>query len=162
MTHTAIGIFQADADWNISVRVAGFASTEAAKCYANGFRIRLMNGRLYRDHADGQSPEDIPWIEVTDADVSLSRLSLDARNRIAKAHQDYQARGLDNVAIALKSIKDFEAYGSNPLVTSEDDYDPVNLPIAQWQAEEGLTCGFGSLAYAVEPDNAYAPQGRGR
>lgn len=110
MTHTAIGIFQGDADWNISVRAGGFASKEAAERYAKSFRIRLIDGRLYRDHADGFSPEDKPWIEVADTEVSLSRLKPE----------------------------------------SDDDYEPVSLPIAQWHQEVGLTCGFGSLAYSVD------------
>lgn len=150
MAHTAIGIFQGDADWNISVRASGFASKEAAGRYANSFRIRLIDGRLYRDHADGYSPEDKPWIEVTDSDVSLTRLKPGARDRIAQAHQKYHEQGLDDVARALESIRKYEATGSNDLVMSEEDYEPVNLPIAQWHQEVGLTCGFGSLAYSVE------------
>lgn len=147
MTHTAIGIFQGDADWNISVRAEGFASEEAAKHYANSFRIRLIGGKLYRDHADGHSPEDKPWIEVADAEVSLSRLKPEARNRIAQAHRSYREQGRD---AALESIREFEKTGQNDLVMSDDDYEPVNLPITQWHLELGLTCGFGSLAYSVE------------
>lgn len=154
MTHAAIGIFQGDGDWNISVRAEGFASKKAAERYANSFRIRLMEGRLYRDHGDGRSPDDKPWIEVTDTDVSLSRLKPDARNRLAKAHQEFHANGLNSVAAALQSIKDYEKSGSSPLVISDADFERVDLPIAQWQREDGLTCGFGSLAYAVEPDKA--------
>jgi len=153
MTHTAIGIFQGDADWNVPDRVDGFATRAAAEIYANSFRIRLMDGRLYRDHADGCAPDDKPWIEVLEADVSLTRLKSVARQRIAHAHQVYQAQGLENAAVALESIKEFEKTGTNLLVMSDDDYEPIALPISQWHQETGLTCGFGSLAYAVESGN---------
>lgn len=39
MEHTAIGVFQGDPGWSISVRAGGFSSKEAAERYANSFRI---------------------------------------------------------------------------------------------------------------------------
>lgn len=148
MTHTAIGIFQGGADWNISVQVEGFVTRLEAERYANSFHIRLMGGRLYRDHGDSDASEE--WMEVPDADVSLFRLKPAARNRIAQAHRKYNEDGLDHVAIALKSIADFDETGNSDLVVSDDDFEPVKLPIARWHHEMGLTCGFGSLAYSVE------------
>ena len=147
MIHAAIGVFQADADWNISVRVAGMPSKEMAERYANSFRIRMIDSKLYRDHGDGISHEDKPWIEVADSEVSLSRLKSEARNRIVKAHRRYADQGLDP---ALESIRDFDRTGRNDLVISEDDFEPINLPIARWHEEAGLMCGFGSLSYGVE------------
>ena len=150
MTHAAIGIFQGEANWSITIRVAGFGSKSDAEHYAGNFRITLRDGRLYRDHADGCAREDRPWIEVPDEDVSLSRLKPAAGNRIAQAHRKYLDQGLGQFAIALQSIKEFEESGHSDLVISEDDYEPVNLPIAQWHQEDGLTCGFDGVSYSVE------------
>jgi len=143
--HIAIGVFQGDADWSVSVRVGGFSSKKEAERYADSFHIQLMDGHLYRDQADGKERA-----EVSDEDVSLSRLTPSARNRISRAHRKYSEQGFDRGAIASHSIKDFEATGRNDLVTSDDDYETVNLPIAQWHQEIGLTSRFGSLSYRTE------------
>lgn len=143
MTHTAVGIFQGDEDWIVAVRIYGFATVAAAESYADSFFIRLMDGHLYRNVNEA-------WVEVLDAEISLSRLKPTARNRIAQAHRKYHEQGLDQVAIALKSIEDFDETGNSDLVASEDDFEPVNLPIARWHQEIGLTCGFGPLACSVE------------
>lgn len=151
-TYAAIGMFQGDADWNIDVRAKGFKTYQAAKEYANEFRILLSDGQLLRDHADGRSPSDVAWHKVEDADVSLSRMKQSVRERIAGAHRAYAERGIDNRGAALDSIKAFEAVGHHDLVASEDDFDLVDLPICKWHLEPGLTCGFGSFAWAVEED----------
>lgn len=153
MTYTAIGIFQGDADWNVSVRVAGFLTQAVAERYAGSFHIRLMNGRLYRDHVDSATPGNNSWIEVMDSDVSVARLKSVVRQRVIQAHNAYKKQGLTNSAVAILSIKAFKETGTNILVTSDNDYEPIPLPIERWHLEAGLNCGFGSLAYSVEPDN---------
>lgn len=141
---TAIGTFQGDEDWTINVRVNGFKTFQAAKKYADGFRILLREGQLFHSNTDEA------WHKVEDADVSLSRMKHSTRERIAAAHLAYAERGVDNRAVALDSIKAFEAVGHHDLVVSEEDFDLVDLPICKWHLESGLTCGFGSLAWAVK------------
>jgi len=151
--YTAIGIFQGDADWNIEVKVKGFKTEKEATIYANHFKIRLREGRLFQAKGGITNPPEVEWHEVLDADVTLARLKQSVSERIVKAHLAYAERGLDNIGAARDSMKVFEAEGHHDLVTSEGDYESVNLPISQWHTEPGLTCGFGSLAWSVENEN---------
>ncbi len=117
MKHTAIGIFQGDADWSVKVKVAGFASLQEAEGYANDFRILLREGRLFRDYADGASTDDKEWIELKDAEVYLTRLKPQARERLERARQRYQQMGMDQTAIATHSMNEFLEGGNNDLFT---------------------------------------------
>ena len=148
--YTAIGIFQGDHDWDISVRVPGFKTRKSAERYANRFHIRLTDGHLYREKIGFQKDS---WDEIRDSEVSLSRLKPESRTRVAQAHIKYREQGLNQVEMALQSIKDFESAGYNDLVMTEDDYEPIDIPISRWHEEPGLSCGFESLAYAVQDSN---------
>lgn len=156
---TAVGTFQGDADWDVEVRVGGFLTREAAEEYANSFRIRLVEGKLFHRTTTGvMSGHD--WREVPESNVKLYQLKQSAKDRIAAAHAKYAEQGMDNVAAAVDSLKVFEAEGSHPLVLGEDDYVVVALPISQWAAEPGLSGGFSSLSYGVEENFPAAQQGQ--
>lgn len=157
-TYTAVGSFQGDPDWNIDVKAHGFPTFDKAKEYANNFRILLVDGKLFRDHADGRHPDDGAWHEVADVDVSLSRINQSTRDRVTTAHHGYAERGIDDLGAALDSIKAFETGARHDLMTTMDDFEPVDLPICKWHLETGLTCGFGSLAWAIEKDGLRVTQ----
>lgn len=156
---TAVGTFQGGADWDVEVRVGGFLTREAAEEYANSFRIRLVEGKLFHRTTTGSmSGQD--WREVPESNVTLYQLKPSAKDRIAAAHAKYAEQGIDNVATAVDSLKVFEAEGSHPLVLGEDDYVVVALAVNQWASELGLSGGFSSLSYGVEENFPAAQQGQ--
>ena len=50
---TAIGVFQGGPDWIVKVAVPNFPTQEDAEAYASAFRVKLVDGKLYRDDGKG-------------------------------------------------------------------------------------------------------------
>lgn len=69
--YTATGIFEAGPSWHVVVSVPNFPSEEEAKDYAGAFRIRLVDGKLFRDDGKGVDIFDDSWRDVLDNQVAL-------------------------------------------------------------------------------------------
>jgi hypothetical protein len=72
--YTAIGVFQGGPDWRIEVAVPNFLKWEDAQAYASAFRIKMVDGKLYRDDGKGAGVFDDSWRDVLDTDISVSRI----------------------------------------------------------------------------------------
>ena len=78
--YTAIGRFKGAQGWNVEVAVPNFSSEDDAKAYAEAFRIRLVDGQLFRDDGKGIGIFDDSWREVLDSQVTLSRTGASDQN----------------------------------------------------------------------------------
>lgn len=109
--YTAIGVFQGGPDWTVEVAVPNFPSQEEAEAYAAAFRIKLVDGKLFRDDGKGVGIFDDSWRDVLDSHVSVSRASVAGAQR-----------------------------------------EPVNMPVARWSAEPGLSGELVPVAWRIEQD----------
>lgn len=73
--YTAFGVFQGGPDWTVEVAVPNFPSQDDAQAYAQAFRIRLVDGKLYRDDGKGVDVFDESWRDVLDSDIKVSRIT---------------------------------------------------------------------------------------
>jgi hypothetical protein len=71
---TAVGVFQAGTDWTIEVSVPNFPTQEDAEAYAAAFRVKLVDGKLYRDDGKGVEIFDDSWRDVLDSQITVSRI----------------------------------------------------------------------------------------
>lgn len=70
--YTAIGVFQGGPDWTIEVSVPNFPTREDAEAYAAAFRVKLVDGKLYRDDGKGVEIFDDSWRDVLDSHITVS------------------------------------------------------------------------------------------
>jgi hypothetical protein len=71
--YTAIGVFQGGPDWRVEVAVPNFPTREDAEAYAAAFRIKLVDGKLFRDDGKGVGIFDDSWRDVLDSKITVSR-----------------------------------------------------------------------------------------
>lgn len=71
--YTAIGVFQGGPDWTVEVAVPNFPTQEDAEAYASAFRIKLVDGKLFRDDGKGVEVFDDSWRDVLDSHATISR-----------------------------------------------------------------------------------------
>ena len=71
--YTAIGVFQGGSEWSVEVAVPNFPTQEDAKAYAAAFRIKMVEGKLYRDDGKGVDIFDDSWRDVLDSQITVSR-----------------------------------------------------------------------------------------
>jgi len=107
--YTAIGVFQGGLDWIVEVAVPNFPTQEDAEAYAAGFRVKLVDGKLFRDDGKGVEIFDDSWRDVLDSQITVSRV---------------------------------KTAGANP--------EPVQMPVAQWSGEPGLSGDLAPVAWHVE------------
>jgi Uma2 family endonuclease len=110
--HTAIGVFQGGPDWTVEVAVPNFPTQEDAQAYAAAFRVRLAEGKLYRDDGKGVDIFDDSGRDVLDSQITVFRA---------------QAGGAQAA--------------------------PVQMPVAQWSAEPGLSEDLKPVAWRVQQDS---------
>jgi hypothetical protein len=72
---TAIGVFQGGPDWTVEVAVPNFPTQEDAEAYAAAFRVKLVDGKLYRDDGKGVEIFDESWRDVLDSQITVSRVN---------------------------------------------------------------------------------------
>jgi hypothetical protein len=72
--YTAIGVFQGGSDWIVEVAVPNFPTQEDAEAYAAAFRVRLVDGKLFRDDGKGVDVFDDSWRGVLDSQITVSRV----------------------------------------------------------------------------------------
>jgi hypothetical protein len=74
--YTAIGVFQGGADWIVEIAVPNFPTQEDAEAYAAAFRIKLVDGKLFRDDGKGVEIFDVSWRYVLDSQITVSRVQV--------------------------------------------------------------------------------------
>lgn len=109
--YTATGIFEAGPSWHVVVSVPNFPSEDDAKAYAEAFRIRLVDGKLFRDDGKGVDIFDDTWRDVLGSQVAL----------------------VPSSASAAQSSR-------------------VDVPIAQWESEQGFSSDFKPVAWETAPE----------
>ena len=83
--YPAIGAFQSGANWIVVVTVPNFPTKGDAEAYAAAFRIRFVDGRLYRDDGKGIGMFDDSWREVLDSQVTISRVKTPGQESVVVA-----------------------------------------------------------------------------
>jgi len=78
--YTAIGVFQGSQDWTVDVSVPNFPTQEDAEAYAAAFRVKLVDGKLYRDDGKGVDVFDESWRDVLDSQITVSRVKTPGAN----------------------------------------------------------------------------------
>lgn len=109
--YTAIGVFQGGPDWIVEVAVPNFPTQEEAEAYGSAFRIKLVNGKLFRDDGKGIAVFDESWRDVLDSQITVSRVK-----------------------------------------TADAEPERVDMPIARWSTEPGLSGDFAPVNWHVEQD----------
>lgn len=71
--YTAIGAFQGGPGWTVEVAVPNFPTEDDAQAYAAAFRVRLVEGKLYRDDGKGVDIFDDTWRDVLDSQITVFR-----------------------------------------------------------------------------------------
>jgi hypothetical protein len=72
--YTAIGVFQGGPNWTVEVSVPNFPTQEDAEAYAAAFRVKMVDGKLYRDDGKGVEIFDESWRDVLDSQITVSRM----------------------------------------------------------------------------------------
>lgn len=72
--YTAVGVFQGGPDWIVEVAVPNFPTQEDAEAYAAAFRIKLVDGKLFRDDGKGVEIFDESWRDVLDSQITVCRV----------------------------------------------------------------------------------------
>jgi hypothetical protein len=69
--YTAMGVFQGGPDWIVKVAVPNFPTQEDAEAYASAFRVKLVDGKLFRDDGKGVDIFDDSWRDVLDSQITV-------------------------------------------------------------------------------------------
>jgi len=72
--YTAFGVFQGGPNWTVEVAVPNFPTQEDAEAYAAAFRVKLVDGKLFRDDGKGVEIFDDSWRDVLDSQITVSRV----------------------------------------------------------------------------------------
>jgi hypothetical protein len=72
--YTAIGVFRGGEDWTVEVAVPNFPTQDDAEGYAAAFRVKLVDGKLFRDDGKGVEIFDESWRDVLDSQITVSRV----------------------------------------------------------------------------------------
>lgn len=70
--YAAIGIFQGGPDWIVEVAIPNFPTQEDAEAYAAAFRVKLVDGKLFRDDGKGVDIFDDSWRDVLDSQITVA------------------------------------------------------------------------------------------
>lgn len=73
--YTAVGVFQGGPNWIVEVVVPNFTTQEDAEAYAAAFRVKLVDGKLFRDDGKGIEIFDDSWRDVLDSHITVSRVT---------------------------------------------------------------------------------------
>ena len=71
--YTAIGVFRGAPDWMVEVAVPNFPTQEDAEAYAAAFRVKLVDGKLFRDDGKGVEIFDESWRDILDQQITVRR-----------------------------------------------------------------------------------------
>lgn len=71
--YTVTGVFKGGSNLTIAVNVPNFSTRDDAEAYAMAFRVKLVDGKLYRDDGKGTGIFDESWREVQDSQITISQ-----------------------------------------------------------------------------------------
>ena len=74
--YTATRVFKGGSDLTIEVDVPNFSTRDDAEAYAMVFRIRIVDGRLYREDGKNTGIFDDSWREVPDSQITVSQVTI--------------------------------------------------------------------------------------